>query len=192
MINLDAIKWNDAGLIPVIAQATDGRVLMLAYANTEALEKTLETGVMHYWSRSRQQLWQKGETSGNIQKVISLSLDCDNDTILAKVEQTGPACHTGEATCFGDVEPDIFTQLWQVFKQRQANQDEDSYVNKLLDNPRRLRQKIGEEGVEVALADTDDELTYEVGDLIFHLSVLLFSKGFTWEQIFDELQRRRK
>jgi len=191
MIDLDAVKWSDAGLIPVIAQARDGRVLMLAYANREALEKTIETGLMHYWSRSRRALWQKGETSGHTQRVVSLQLDCDHDTLLARVEQTGPACHTGQATCFGDVEPDILTRLWQVFEERKNSQNPDSYVKKLLEKPRRLRQKVGEEGVEVALAETNEELVYEAADLVFHLCVLLFSQGLSWQDLTQELERRR-
>ncbi len=100
--DLDALRWNDGGLLPVVAQdAGDGRVLMVAWANREALERTLQTGLMHYWSRSRKKLWKKGETSGNIQEVVSLHADCDADTVLARVRMTGPACHTGEGTCFG-------------------------------------------------------------------------------------------
>lgn len=100
--DLDTLSWNDGGLLPVVAQdAGDGRVLMVAWANREALERTLQTGFMHYWSRSRKKLWKKGETSGNIQEVVSLHTDCDADTVLARVRMTGPACHTGEGTCFG-------------------------------------------------------------------------------------------
>ncbi len=192
MIDLKNIKWNEAGLIPVITQDLDGCVLMLAYANQESLEKTVETEYMHYWSRSRQQLWKKGETSGHLQKVSSLHLDCDNDTILARVIQTGPACHTGQATCFGEFEGDIFQQLREVFQQRKDSADENSYVNKLLSDERRNRQKIGEEGVEVALADTDEEMIYESADLIFHLCVLLFAKNIPWSKILEELERRRQ
>jgi len=192
VIDLENIKWNDAGLIPMIAQDLDGRVLMLAYANRESLEKTVETEYMHYWSRSRQQLWKKGETSGHLQKVSSLHLDCDNDTILARVIQTGPACHTGQSTCFGEFEGDIFQKLRDVFQQRKDSGDENSYVNTLLGDERHNRQKIGEEGVEVALADTEDELVYESADLVFHLCVLLFAKNISWSKILQELERRRE
>ncbi|HDL86651.1 MAG TPA: bifunctional phosphoribosyl-AMP cyclohydrolase/phosphoribosyl-ATP diphosphatase HisIE [Candidatus Acetothermia bacterium] len=191
-LDLEEIRWNADGLVPVIAQGVDGRVLMLAYANREALQRTLGTGFMHYWSRSRQKLWQKGETSGHVQRVLSLHLDCDRDTVLARVAQTGPACHLGSPTCFGDLGADIFDELWAVFADRAANQREGSYVNRLLGDERRLRQKVGEEGVEVVLAASNDELIYEAADLIFHLCVLLFARSVSWSEVLTELERRRR
>lgn len=192
MIDLKNVKWDAAGLVPVIAQEVDGRVLMLAYADREALEKTMESNVMHYWSRSRQRLWQKGASSGHVQNVISLHLDCDGDTVLARVKQTGPACHTGSPTCFGESGTDIIHELWRVFEQRVKAKDPESYVNRLLQDERRMRQKIGEEGVEVALADRDEDLIYEAADLVFHLCLLLFARNLSWSDLLAELQRRRK
>ena len=191
MIDLDEIQWNEQGLVPVIAQDVDGRVLMLAYANREALAQTLDTGWMHYWSRSRRKLWQKGETSGNVQRVVSLHLDCDGDTVLARVEQTGPACHTGTSTCFGDVAPAVLDELWAVFEDRQAHPSDASYVSGLLSDERRLRQKLGEEAVEVALEADDDALVSEAADLVFHLLLVLYARDRRWADVLVELERRR-
>jgi phosphoribosyl-ATP pyrophosphohydrolase/phosphoribosyl-AMP cyclohydrolase len=192
MLDLDQVRWDDRGLVPVIVQDAGGRVLMLAYANREALEKTIATGFMHYWSRSRQKLWQKGETSGHTQRVVSLQWDCDRDVILARVIQSGPACHTGEPTCFGDIEATVLDQLWKVFAERARAPKPDSYVNALLRDERRLRQKVGEEAVEVALTDSDDALIREAADLVFHLCVLLYARGRTWSEVLAELERRRQ
>ena len=192
MIDLAQIKWNSDGLIPVIVQEMDGRVLMLAYANREALEKTIETSWMHYWSRSRQKLWKKGETSGHTQRVVSLYLDCDQDVVLARVEQTGPACHTNAPTCFGDLAPDLIQELWRIFADRVQAPKADSYVKLLLNDERRLRQKIGEEAVEVALTQSNEELVRESADLVFHLCVLLFARGLKWSDLLAELARRRR
>lgn len=191
MIDLESIQWSDQGLVPVIAQDVDGRVLMLAYADRDALRRTLETGTMHYWSRSRQRLWKKGETSGHVQRVISLHPDCDGDTILARVEQTGPACHTGEPTCFGDLPAGVIDELWTVFAKRRAHPSDESYVARLLSDERRLRQKVGEEAVEVALEDDDEALTREAADLVFHLLVLLFARERPWSEVLAELEHRR-
>lgn len=191
MIDLDEIRWNEQGLVPVIAQDVDGRVLMLAYADREALQRTLETGYMHYWSRSRAMLWKKGETSGNVQRVVSLHLDCDHDTVLARVEQAGPACHTGQPTCFGDPSLSVLDELWGVFADRQAHPSDESYVSGLLSDERRLRQKVGEEAVEVALEDDDEALPREAADLLFHLLVLLFARERPWSDVLVELENRR-
>jgi len=192
MIDLDSIQFNEQGLVPVIAQDRDGAVLMLAYANREAVERTLETDYMHYWSRSRNRLWKKGETSGHTQRVISLKLDCDNDTILAQVNQTGPACHTNEPTCFGAQSLNVLAELREVFQERVENPQPNSYVNNLLSEPRRLRQKIGEEGVEVTLAQSKAELIAETADLLFHLHLLLFSEEIEWQDVLAELKSRRE
>ena len=191
MIDLNDVVWNDEGLVPVIAQDVDGRVLMLAYADREALETTLETGVIHYWSRSRRKLWRKGETSGNVQRVVSLHLDCDGDTVLARVEQTGPACHTGQPTCFGDVSTSVLDDLWDVFQDREAHPTGESYVSSLLRDERRLRQKVGEEAVEVALEEDDDALPAEAADLVFHLLLLLYHRDRRWTDVLTALERRR-
>lgn len=191
MIQLDEVQWNEQGLVPVIAQDVDGRVLMLAYADRDALQTSIETGAMHYWSRSRKRLWKKGETSGHVQRVRSLHLDCDGDTVLARVEQTGPACHTGSATCFGDGPASVVDELWAVFQDRRDNPSEESYVAGLLGNERRLRQKLGEEAVEVALEDDDEALTREAADLVFHLLVLLFARHRPWSDVLAELEGRR-
>lgn len=192
MIDLNGVRWSAEGFVPVITQDVGGRVLMLAYANREALEKTVETGWMHYWSRSRQKLWKKGETSGHTQRLVSLRLDCDQDVVLARVVQNGPACHTGSSTCFGDLEVNVIDALWTVFADRAQHPKTDSYVNKLLGDERRLRQKVGEEGVEVTLADSDNALISEAADLVFHLCLLLFARGRTWCEVLAELERRRR
>lgn len=191
MIDVQSIQWDEQGLVPVIAQDVDGRVLMLAYANRDALQQTIESGTMHYWSRSRRQLWQKGETSGNVQRVVSLHLDCDGDAVLARVEQAGPACHTGSSTCFGEAAPTVLDELWTVLQDRQDNPSEASYVSGLLSDERRLRQKVGEEAVEVALEADDGALAREAADLVFHLLVLLFRRDRQWADVLAELETRR-
>jgi phosphoribosyl-ATP pyrophosphohydrolase/phosphoribosyl-AMP cyclohydrolase len=193
---LGEVRWDGRGLVPVIVQsAVDGRVLMLAYANREALEKTLETGELHFWSRSRGRLWRKGETSGHTLKALSLHLDCDSDAVLARVIPRGPVCHTGAATCFGDLElgppADVLAELWRVFEERARKPRPDSYVSALLRDERRLRRKIAEEGLEVALTEGREELVYEAADVVFHLCVLLFAQGLPWEEVLAELARRR-
>jgi len=192
MIDLHDVRWDADGLVPVIAQDdVDGRVLMLAYADPDALRQTLETGYMHYWSRSRGQLWKKGETSGDVQRVRSLHLDCDNDAVLARVAQTGVACHTGAPTCFGGGPPTVLDELGDVVRDRAGRSQDDSYVAGLLADERRLRQKVGEEAVEVALEADDEALTHEAADLVFHLLVLLFARERPWSDVLRELERRR-
>lgn len=191
-LDLDRIRWDDEGLVPIIVQGVDGRVLMLAYADREALEKTLETSRMHYWSRSRKRLWQKGETSGHVQRVISLDTDCDQDAMLARVVQEGPACHTGAPTCFGDSPSDAIAELWRVFAERAHEPKSSSYVNELLSDEPHLRRKVAEEGLEVALAQASEELLGEAADVVFHLCVLLFARGLTWSDVLSELTRRHQ
>lgn len=192
MIDLERIRWDENGLVPVITQDIDGRVLMLAYANRDSLEKTLETGDLYYWSRSRSELWKKGEISGNTQQLKALHLDCDGDAILARVVQRGPACHTDKPTCFGDQPANVIEELAKVFEDRQINPSAESYVNKLLEDERRLRQKIGEEAVEVTLAASPDELIAESADLMFHLLLLLYKNQLEWSDVLRELKSRRK
>ncbi|HEX7393050.1 MAG TPA: bifunctional phosphoribosyl-AMP cyclohydrolase/phosphoribosyl-ATP diphosphatase HisIE [Thermoplasmata archaeon] len=190
---------DEKGLIPVVVQEVrNNNVLMLAYMNDEALQLTKKTGYMHYWSRSRNGIWKKGETSGNFQKCIELMTDCDGDAILARVEQTGVACHTGTYSCFSK-EPisqsDIINQLWRIFEERKQSDSEKSYTAKLLRNRNLLLKKIAEESSEVIIAAKDrerDEIIYEAGDLLYHLMVLLFDEAITMDDIFKELEGRRK
>lgn len=190
---------NEKELIPVIAQdVRNNNVLMLAYANDEAIELTKKTGYMHYWSRSKNRIWKKGESSGHVQKVYELLYDCDKDAILARVEQKGPACHTGSYSCFSK-EPlrpdDIIAQLWRVFEDRRRNPTEESYTCKLFKDQNKMLKKLAEESTEVILAvkETDrKQIIYETGDLLYHLMVMLFDKGITMDEVFNELQGRRK
>ena len=186
-------------LMPVVVQdVKNNNVLMLAYMNDESLELTKKTGFMHYWSRSRNAIWKKGETSGNFQKCIELFSDCDNDAMLARVEQTGVACHTGTYSCFYK-EPipaeDILTELWRVFEERRSGQNPSSYTFKLLSNRNLLLKKIAEESSEIIIAAKDKqrkEIVYETGDLLYHLMVLLYDEGITMDDIYKELEGRRK
>jgi len=190
---------SENGLMPVVVQdIKNNNVLMLAYMNEESVELTKKTGFMHYWSRSRNAIWKKGETSGNFQKCIELMTDCDGDAMLARVEQTGVACHTGSYSCFFE-EPlrsnDIVSELWRVFEDRKREGSESSYTVKLLRNRNLLLKKIGEESAEVILAAKDkkrEEMVYEAGDLLYHLMVLLYDEGITMEDIYKELEGRRK
>jgi len=186
-------------LVPVVVQdVKNNNVLMLAYMNDEALEMTKKTGYMHYWSRSRNAIWRKGETSGNVQKCIELMTDCDGDAILARVEQTGVACHTGTYSCFSKDpirQQDIIAALWRVFDERKANPSDSSYTSKLFKNRNLLLKKIAEESSEVMIAAKDKsrkELVYEAGDLMYHLMVLLYDEGISMDEIHAELEGRRK
>jgi phosphoribosyl-ATP pyrophosphohydrolase/phosphoribosyl-AMP cyclohydrolase len=187
------------GLTPVVVQdVKNNNVLMLAYMNDETLELTKKTGFMHYWSRSRDAVWKKGETSGNLQKAVEIMTDCDGDALLARVEQTGVACHTGTYSCFSK-EPiapeDIVTRLWRVFDERKASECSSSYTSKLLSNRNLLLKKIAEESSEVIIAAKDKErreIVYESADLLYHLMVLLYDEGITMQDIYAELEGRRK
>jgi len=186
-------------LTPVVVQdVKNNNVLMLAYMNKASLEQTKRTGYMHYWSRSRDALWKKGETSGNVQKVIELLTDCDGDAMLARVEQTGNACHTGTYSCFSNeaLPPnDIVTTLWRVFEDRKKGHSESSYTYKLMRNRNLLLKKIAEESSEVIIAAKDkkkEEIVYEAADLFYHLMVLLYDEGITLAEIYKELEGRRK
>jgi len=187
------------GLMPVVVQdIKNNNVLMLAYMNKESLEQTEKTGYMHYWSRSRDALWKKGETSGNIQKVVELLTDCDGDALLARVEQTGNACHTGTYSCFSKeaIPPnDIITTLWRVFEERKNGKSDSSYTYKLMRNRNLLLKKIAEESSEVIIAAKDkkrEEVVYEAADLLYHLMVLLYDEGIALDDIYKELEGRRK
>lgn len=200
-----AFKLNSDGLIPVVVQdyKTD-EVLMVAYMNEEAFQTTLKCGKMTYWSRSRQELWTKGLTSGHVQYVKSLTLDCDNDTILAKVAQVGAACHTGNRTCFfqplmkkeyDDTNPlRVFQDVFDVILDRKENPKEGSYTNYLFDKGiDKILKKVGEECTEIVIAAKNpdkEEIKYEISDFLYHVMVLMAEKGVTWEDITRELARR--
>ncbi len=181
-------------LIPVIVQDVATRdVLMLAWQNQEAIDKTVETKEMWFWSRSRQQLWHKGETSGNRLLVCGVRVDCDRDTLLYLVKPTGPACHTGQGTCFG-IKAFSLAILEQLIASRKQNPQSNSYTNLLLDDPKSILEKIIEEAGEVVQAVAKHEgtrqITWEVSDLLYHLLVLLGSEGIPLSAILAELAAR--
>ncbi len=199
------LKANDKGLVPVIAQDyKTNQVLMLAYMNEEAFEKTIKIGRMTYFSRSRNELWTKGETSGHFQYVKSLTADCDFDTILAKVSQVGVACHTGSMSCFFNeivkkeyVEKDplkVFDNVYKIIEDRKIHPKEGSYTNYLFNKGLdKILKKVGEEASEVIIASKNavkDDIVYEEADLLYHLMVLMVEKGVTWEDVTRELAQR--
>lgn len=198
------LRYNEKGLIPVITvDNTSGKVLMLAYMNAEALKKTLDCGKMTYFSRSRNCLWLKGETSGHFQELVSLTADCDCDTLLARVNQTGAACHTGSESCFfndiedrGALNSAILFDEEKNILERKACPKEGSYTNYLLDcGVDKICKKIGEEASEVIIAaknNSASELIGEVCDLIYHVEVLLAAKEIPLADVFTELKRRRE
>jgi phosphoribosyl-ATP pyrophosphohydrolase/phosphoribosyl-AMP cyclohydrolase len=196
------IRFDEQGLVPVIIQDWHtGEVLTLAYANAEAVERTRSTGELHLWSRSRQELWHKGATSGNTQKVRALRLDCDGDALLALVEPAGPACHTGERTCFhhGDTDAraphEILPELERTLRSRQGERPEGSYTVKLLDDPQLIGEKVMEEAEEVARAareETDERVDNEAADLLYHLLVLLRSRDRALSDAEEVLRGRRR
>ena len=196
---LDDLVFDERGLVPVIAQdAEDGRVLMMAWANREALERSLATGEMHFWSRSRSELWRKGETSGNVLTVASLHADCDGDAVLALVHPAGPACHTGDPTCFGGgAVPSAEATLPGVFATlaaRKRDRPEGSWTVKLLDDENLRIKKIGEEAAELvhALTRGDRErAAEEAGDLIYHALAALLAEDVTLEDVLAVLESRR-
>jgi phosphoribosyl-AMP cyclohydrolase / phosphoribosyl-ATP pyrophosphohydrolase len=181
------IAFDERGLVPCVVQDwTSGEVLTLAYMNALALERTRATGELHLWSRSRDELWHKGATSGNAQAVRALRLDCDGDAVLALVEPAGPACHTGERTCFhrGELEPpaphETLPALERTLAQRGRERPSGSYTVELLDDPPRIGAKVMEEAEEVARAareESDDRVDEEAADVIYHLAVLLHGRG---------------
>jgi phosphoribosyl-ATP pyrophosphohydrolase/phosphoribosyl-AMP cyclohydrolase len=187
------------GLVPAIIQDADTKnVLMLGFMNQEAYDKTISTGKVTFWSRSRNCLWTKGETSGNYLNLVEIKNDCDNDTLLVKVHPQGPTCHTGTDTCWGEENvknPLLFLSFLQDFiEKRHEEMPEGSYTTKLFkDGVNKMAQKVGEEALEAVIEatnGTNEKLTYEVGDMIYHLLVLLTSKGLRIEDIACELQKR--
>jgi phosphoribosyl-ATP pyrophosphohydrolase/phosphoribosyl-AMP cyclohydrolase len=196
------IAYDEQGLVPVVVQDwRTGEVLTLAYANAEAVAKTRETGQLHLYSRSRQELWHKGATSGNVQHVKALRLDCDGDALLALVEPAGPACHTGARTCFhnGEIEPpaphEALPQLERTLRDRKQARPAGSYTVELLDDPPRIGAKVEEEAEEVARAareETDDRVDEEAADVLYHLIVLLHSRDRTLQEAQEVLNGRRR
>ena len=196
------IAYDERGLVPVVVQDwRTGEVLTLAYANAEALDATRRTGELHLWSRSRGELWHKGATSGNVQRVRALRLDCDRDALLALVEPAGPACHTGERTCFhtGDLEPpaphEALPALERTLADRAAQRPAGSYTAELLADPPRIGAKVREEAEEVARAareEADDRVDEEAADVLYHLAVLLRSRGRALADAEEVLNGRRR
>ena len=207
---LGQLRFNDAGLIPAIAQDwLDGAVLMVAWMNSEALERSLASGEVHYWSRSRAELWHKGASSGHFQKLRGLRYDCDADVLLLTIEQVGDgACHTGARSCFFGENPgaaggpealpppaDACSELSRVIEDRRANPEPGSYTNRLLEGgDNRILKKIGEECAEFVMACKDDnpaEIAGEAADIVFHLQVALAHHGVPWRQVQEVLAERR-
>ncbi|PMP61345.1 MAG: bifunctional phosphoribosyl-AMP cyclohydrolase/phosphoribosyl-ATP pyrophosphatase [Sulfurihydrogenibium sp.] len=206
-MDLDKISFNEDGLVPVIAQNYyNGKILMQAYANKEAIQETIKSGYATYFSRSRQSLWKKGETSGNLQKVIDIKIDCDEDSLIYLVVEEGPACHTGEESCFyrnlnleKDTKPlpfEILHKLYEKIEERKNTKPEGSYVAKLFEKGSdKIVQKVGEEAIETVIAlknKNKDEIVYETADLLFHLLVALVDSGVKLEYIQEELLKRYK
>jgi phosphoribosyl-AMP cyclohydrolase / phosphoribosyl-ATP pyrophosphohydrolase len=199
----EQIEFDEKGLVPCVAQDfASGEVLTLAYANEESLRLTVETGELHFYSRSREEIWRKGETSGNVLKLRQLRYDCDGDAIVALVEPTGPACHTGERTCFFrafDGEPvpvahEALATLERTLRSRAAERPEGSYTVQLLDDPKLIGAKVEEEAEEVARAgreESDERVAEEAADLLYHLGVLLTSRGVPQSAVMEVLNGRR-
>ena len=211
MIELDSIKYDEKGLVPVVVQAEDSKeVLMLGYMNKESLQKTIETKKAWFYSRKRKKLWQKGETSGNYLEVKDILYDCDEDTLLIKVIPKGPTCHTGNYSCFyrkllenvecsAKAEPskfDIINERVDVIDSRFSERPEGSYIAKLFAGGKeRILKKVGEEASEVIIASMSDnraDTIYEAADLLFHLLIALRYDKITVEEVMGELKSRRK
>jgi phosphoribosyl-ATP pyrophosphohydrolase/phosphoribosyl-AMP cyclohydrolase len=207
---LSAVRFGADGLVPVVAQdSRSGDVLMVAYANREALERSAATGQAHYYSRSRAALWRKGESSGHVQAVREIRLDCDGDAVLYRVEQVGPACHTGTPTCFARVRQGdgtlgnrldpgghLLTRLAATVADRARSRPSGSYTVSLLDaGVPSISRKVGEEGVEVVVAantEDDERLASEAADLLYHLLVLLQARGVPLDAVWEQLEGREK
>jgi phosphoribosyl-ATP pyrophosphohydrolase/phosphoribosyl-AMP cyclohydrolase len=201
------LTWDERGLIPAIVQDADtGQVLMLAYMNRASLERTLASGETWFWSRSREELWHKGATSGNTQRVVQVRYDCDADTLLVRVQPAGPACHTGRQSCFYRSLPDgskvgappaaggVLAHLEAVVRDRKTNPKQDSYTCQLLDaGLPRILKKMGEEAIEVIVAaqsEGDERLVSELADLTYHALVLLAARDLAWADVEEELALR--
>ena len=203
-MNLDikSLKFDERGLIPAIVQdARTREVLTLAYMNEESLARTIETGETWFWSRSRHELWHKGETSGNTQSVVNLINDCDNDALVVLVNPAGPACHTGARSCFDSKPGDedlglLLANLYKVIESRERERPEGSYTTYLFNSGLdKILKKVGEESAETIIAAKNDDvsrLTSETADLVFHLLVLLVARGVSLDEVRKELERRRE
>jgi phosphoribosyl-ATP pyrophosphohydrolase/phosphoribosyl-AMP cyclohydrolase len=214
---LEAVRFDERGLVTCVMQDwASGEVLTLAYMNAEALQRTLDTGEMHFYSRSRDELWHKGETSGNVQRLRQIRYDCDGDALVALVEPAGPACHTGQRSCFyrdlngtadsavdaapadGEPEPSAYeatTVLERMLADRRDHRPEDSYTVELLDDPARIGDKVREEADEVVAAaadESDERVAEEAADVLYHLQVLLLSRGVPLSAVLETLNGRRR
>jgi phosphoribosyl-AMP cyclohydrolase / phosphoribosyl-ATP pyrophosphohydrolase len=200
----DEVRFDEQGLVPCVAQDADsGEVLTLAYANEESLRLTVETGEMHFFSRSRERIWRKGEESGSVLKLRQLRYDCDGDAIVALVEPTGPACHTGERSCFyreiegespAPVAHEALAALQRTLRSRAAERPAGSYTVRLLDDPKLIGEKVEEEAEEVVRAareESDERVAEEAADLLYHLSVLLASREVSQAAVMEVLNGRR-
>jgi len=200
-MNIDELNFDERGLIPAIVQdARTREVLTLAYMNEESLARTIETGETWFWSRSRNELWHKGETSGNTQSVVALHSDCDNDAIVVLVNPAGPACHTGARSCFDSTAADedlglLLNTLYELIESRERQRPEGSYTTYLFNSGLdKILKKVGEESSETIIAAKNEDqtrLTAEVADLVYHLLVLLVARGITLDEIHAELAGRR-
>lgn len=200
---MTSLTYDKDGLIPVVVQDfVTNEILMVAWANEEAFNLMKSTGYTHFWSRSRQKLWKKGEESGHVQEIVSIQLDCDSDTLLVRVKQTGPACHTGSPSCFSEViygsvdgTMNIIPELKRVLEGRLENPVEGSYTCQLFSDENKMCKKIVEEAGEVALAIKDDdmdEMAWEVADLIYHTMVAITKTGLPMEKVYEKLAERKK
>ena len=202
MLNIDDLKFDKDGLIPaIVVDAENGKVLTLAYMNRESLKISMEKGLTCFWSRSRQELWLKGETSGNYQHIVNITTDCDRDALVVKVEKDGPACHTGAESCFNDViwESDerhefSLQGLLELIRGRKTEKKEGSYTTYLFEKGLdKILKKVGEESTEVIIAAKDQdrkETIYEIADLTYHVMVLMIEAGISLEDIHRELASR--
>ncbi|MDR3283031.1 MAG: bifunctional phosphoribosyl-AMP cyclohydrolase/phosphoribosyl-ATP diphosphatase HisIE [Candidatus Methanoplasma sp.] len=197
------LAYDGSGLIPVVVQdSVTNEVLMVAWSNEEAVGLMRSTGYTHFWSRSRNKLWKKGEESGHVQKIVSMQADCDGDTLLVRVEQTGPACHTGSPSCFfktiygsTDGTMAVLPDLRRVLKDRAENPSDDSYACKLYGDENKMCKKIVEEAGEFVLGIKDgnrEEMAWELADLIFHTMVAIEKTGLPMEEVYRKLSERRR
>ncbi len=194
------LRWDDRGLVPAVVQdATTGHVLMVGFMNREALDATIDTGMVHFWSRSRGELWRKGATSGNTLGLVAIEADCDRDTLLVTARPAGPTCHTGSTTCFGEPPPRGLAALWDTISARARTLPEGSYTAELIrGGPDATGRKLVEEATEVLIASKDaaaggdrTRVVEEAADLLYHLLAAIAERGVDLDEVLDELDRRR-